>query len=190
MPLDDLALLADFFNGRLDFHSDTTFLCFAEASLYRGIPVSALGTPSDSSLGRIIDRDLYRDLVARQDPDIIHPQLARNMRGHDHIVRQLYLEGCVWKCFYDDTFKFNNIILRQTFPSLIAWYCCGEKHRLREPVKRHRLIIINQSSRSCQGAFSHFRTEFRILRKFQRFAHRPEIRSVSSCRFRRGRPAA
>ena len=32
MPLDDLALFADLLDGRLYFHSDTTFLCFAEAS--------------------------------------------------------------------------------------------------------------------------------------------------------------
>ena len=35
VPLDNLALFADFLDGRLDFHSYTTFLCFAEASRMR-----------------------------------------------------------------------------------------------------------------------------------------------------------
>ena len=33
VPLDDLALFADLFYGRLYFHSLTTFLVFAEASV-------------------------------------------------------------------------------------------------------------------------------------------------------------
>ena len=35
------------------------------------------------------------------------------MGGYDHIVRQLYLEGCIREYLDDGTLKFNYVILRQ-----------------------------------------------------------------------------
>jgi hypothetical protein len=78
-----------------------------------GVQISALCTPRNPTLGRVIDRNFDRNLVAGQNFDIVHSEFAGNMRGNDHIIRQFHLESRVWKCFYDDTFKFDYIILRQ-----------------------------------------------------------------------------
>ena len=40
-------------------------------------------------------------------------ELAGDMGGYDHIVRKLYLEGCVGKSLNDRTFKFDYIIFSQ-----------------------------------------------------------------------------
>ena len=97
----------------------TTFLLFAELltepqfSCGAGAQISALCTPRNPTFRRVIDRNFDRDLITGQYFDIVHSEFAGNMRGNDHIIRQLHLEGRVRQCFYDDTFKFDYIIFRQ-----------------------------------------------------------------------------
>ena len=77
------------------------------------MPQSAFRSPGDSALGRVINGDFHRDLIARENADIVHSEFTGNVRRHDHIVRELYLERSVRQSFYDGTFKLNYIILRQ-----------------------------------------------------------------------------
>ena len=119
MTLDDLALFADFLYGRLYFHSILPpFFCLLSCYgttvfLWGGVRISALRTPRNPTFRRVIDRNFDRNLITGQYFDIVHSEFAGNMRGNDHIIRQLHLEGRVRQCFYDDTFKFDYIIFRQ-----------------------------------------------------------------------------
>ena len=110
MSLDDLALLADLFNGRFYLHGYQPFL-----NLFR--------TPSDASLVQVIDRNFNGNAVTGQYLDIIHTQLTRDMSNYDVLVGQLYLEGRVGQCLDDYAFKFNYIIFRQNNPSLLYDVC-------------------------------------------------------------------
>ena len=74
---------------------------------------SLFASPGDSALRGIIDRDFDRHLVSEQDLDIVHAQLSGDMGGYDHIVRKLYLNGCIGEHLDDGALKFNYIILRQ-----------------------------------------------------------------------------
>ena len=67
LALDDLAFFAHRLNGRLYLHCNTSL----NSLLFRA--------PSDAALGQIIGRHLQCYLIARQDPDEIHPQLAGDM---------------------------------------------------------------------------------------------------------------
>ena len=73
--------------------------------------------PGDAALSEVINRNLNGYLISRQYSDIMHSQLARYVSGHNVAVGQLNLEGCVWQCLNNSTFKFNNVILRQNNPS-------------------------------------------------------------------------
>ena len=79
--------------------------------------VSALrllfGTPGNAALIEVIDRYLNGHLIARQYFDIIHTQLARNVRRYDMTVRKLNFEGRVRQRLNHDALKLNYIILRQ-----------------------------------------------------------------------------
>ena len=75
--------------------------------------VSLFAAPGDSSLRRVIDRYLDRDLVAEQNLDIVHAEFTGDMGGYDHIVRQFDLEGRVGKNLNDCTLKFDYIVFRQ-----------------------------------------------------------------------------
>ena len=101
---------------RIILHLSHIFLMEGFTFILITIPF-CLGTPCNSSFGEIIYRDLYRNLITGQYPNIIHSQLSGNTRGHDMSVRQLNLKGCVWHCFDYSAFKFKNIILCQNNPS-------------------------------------------------------------------------
>ena len=110
MSLDDLALLADLFNGRFYLHGYQPFL-----NLFR--------TPGDATLVEVVNRNLNGHAVTGQNFDIIHTQLTRNMRRYDVLIGKLDLEGCVGQCLNDYAFKFNYIILSQNNPSLHCLMC-------------------------------------------------------------------
>ena len=87
LALDDLALLADFLDRRSDFHSNNHAFPVPAAEAagpllkigVAAVPAAArttpdlLGTPGDAALGQVIGRHFHRDLVPRQDPDVVHP---------------------------------------------------------------------------------------------------------------------
>ena len=76
-------------------------------------------TPCYTTLRRIVYRHLDGDLVAYEDPDVILSELAGDMSGYYHIVRQFHLEGRVRKRFRHDALKFDHIIFRQNDPSSV-----------------------------------------------------------------------
>jgi len=104
--LDYLALIANFLNGRLYFHFDSTipFICFL------------LGTPSNASLGQIVYRHLNGNLVTGEDSYIVHSEFTRYVSSNYMLVRELDLEGCIGQSLNYDTLKLNYIILRHFFP--------------------------------------------------------------------------
>lgn len=103
----DLAFIANFLYGRFNLHDINTI-----PFLFRA--------PGDTSLGRVVYRDLNGHFITGQNPNIIHSKLARKMRGYDHIVGQLYFELRIGKSFYDHSLEFNNIVFRQNNPSLMG----------------------------------------------------------------------
>jgi hypothetical protein len=107
--LDDFALFANLLDGRLNFHCFIPFL------------FRLFFSPSDTSLGEVISRNLNGYGIAGKNFDIVHAKLARNVCGHDKPIGQLYLEGGVGKCFNNNTvFKFNQIVFCHDFLLVIA----------------------------------------------------------------------
>lgn len=112
VTLDNLALVADLFYRRLYFHSSLP--PFVNLAGVHRLPVGGLFcTPGDPSLCRVVNGDLNGHLIARKDLDIVHSELAGYVCRNDHVVRQLYLEGCIRERFYDHALKFNYVILWQ-----------------------------------------------------------------------------
>lgn len=77
------------------------------------LPQSAFRSPGDSALGRVVDGNFHRDLIARENADIVHSELTGNMSRDNHVIRKLNLERSVRQRFHDCTFELNYIILRQ-----------------------------------------------------------------------------
>ena len=75
--------------------------------------VSLFAAPGDSALGGVIDRNLDRDLVTQQDPDIVHAEFTGDMGSYDHIVRQFDFEGRVGENLNNGTLKLHYVIFRQ-----------------------------------------------------------------------------
>ena len=74
-------------------------------------------SPRDSSLGKIIDRNLDRDLITGGYLDIVHTELARDVGGYNMLVGKLHFEYGVRQSLNYRTLEFNNVILRQNNPS-------------------------------------------------------------------------
>lgn len=68
MSFDDLALFADLLNGRLYFHSNNHLSIKIYSTLF--------GTPCDSSLCRVVNGNLHRNLISGQNLNIIHSELS------------------------------------------------------------------------------------------------------------------
>ena len=103
--LNDFAFLANLFYGWFNLH----FIIPTLSLLLR--------SPGYTTLGKIVDRYLYGDLVSRQYSDIVHSKLSRYGSRYYVAVGKLYLEDRVGQCLNYRTFKFDNIILRQNNPS-------------------------------------------------------------------------
>lgn len=76
-----------------------------------------LGSPGDTSLGKVVNGDLDGHLITGQYPNIVDPELARYVRGHYMTVVQLYFEGSVGQSLDHSTLKFHYIVLSQNDPS-------------------------------------------------------------------------
>ena len=107
MSLDDLALFANSFDGRLNFHYLT--LSFQKLLLL---------SPGDAALGNIVGRYLHGHHVTDENLDIVHTQLPGDRGSHDVSVRKLYLEDGVGESLHNlAIFKFNQIGFRQNLSS-------------------------------------------------------------------------
>ena len=103
--LDNLALFADLFHGRLNFHFCNTF------------PFLLFSAPGYASFVEVVNRNLNGDFVTRQDSYVVHSELSRNVCGDYMTVREFNLEDRVGHRLNNGTFKFNNVVLRQNNPS-------------------------------------------------------------------------
>ena len=137
--LNDLALFANLFYGWFNLHFIIPTLSLL------------LGTPGYTTLGEIVNRYLYGNLVSRQYSDIVHSELARDMSCYYMLIGKLHLEGRVGQCLNYRTFKFNNIILRQNNPSSALYLCFNlpaliDERRYYNAVRRkcHRIFVMSR----------------------------------------------
>ena len=146
LSFDDLALIADLFNGWFYFHLITIPFLFC--------------TPGDAALGEVVYRNLNRYLVTGQYPDIVHSELTRNVRGHYMTVGQLYLEGGIGQCLNYRPFKFHYIVLSQNYPSkpamiskniLSANLCQKQRTVIRD---RNRMLVVGKVRTPYPPAFT------------------------------------
>ena len=72
-----------------------------------------LGTPGDAAPGQIVGTHLNRDLVAGQDTDEIHAELAGDMGQYGVPVSDVHLEHGVGQGFHDCTLKLDYVVFRQ-----------------------------------------------------------------------------
>src|SRR5512141_1612828 len=61
---------------------------------------------------QIIRRQFHRHLVARQDADIVHAHLARDMSQHYVAIFQLHPEGGVGEIFHNLPLHLDNVFFR------------------------------------------------------------------------------
>ena len=107
VALDDFAFVAHGFDRRSDFHFD--FLRIDDCP-FGGAKRSALATPGDPALGEIVRAHFQLDGVAGDDADVIHAQLARNVRRDGMPVGKLHAERCIRQRFDDFAFRFDDVV--------------------------------------------------------------------------------
>lgn len=90
------------------------YLSFHSYDLY------SFGSPGDTSLGEVINRNLNVDFIAYQNFDTVKSESARYACGNYMTVRQLYSESGVGQSLYDLTVKFDNIVFWQNRSSLFV----------------------------------------------------------------------
>ena len=103
---DDLAFFADLLYGWFHLHClYHTFLALF------GVRSDLFCPPCDASLGQVVYRNLQSHAISRQDLDIIHAELSRNMGCYHVSVGELHFEASVGQCLNHYAFKLNDIIL-------------------------------------------------------------------------------
>ena len=123
VALDYLALLAHGLDRRSDFH--LKFL------LFKGVVPEALaagsgrtplfGSPCNASAGEVIGAHLNRDLVARENTDEVHTELAGYM-GQDYVAASdVHVEHCIGQGFDDRALKLDYIVFRQVYNLPLGW---------------------------------------------------------------------
>lgn len=85
--------------------------------------LSLFSSPGNSTLGKVVNGNFYRNLVSGENFNIIHAKLSRNVGGNDVPVGKLNLEYGIRQSLYDRTLEFYNVVLRQNNPSLMGIKC-------------------------------------------------------------------
>ena len=96
----------------LDSHDTSRFLDICGGEKRRLLNSSALAAPGDPSLGQIVRAHFQLYVVAFDDPDIVHPKLARNISRDRMTVGKLHLECGVGQRFDHFAFRFDYIVFR------------------------------------------------------------------------------
>ena len=73
-----------------------------------------LGSPGNPTLGKVVGRNLQSDLVAGEDLDKVHPELAGNMRQNDVAIADIHLEHGVGQGFNYRALEFDYIVFCQS----------------------------------------------------------------------------
>lgn len=76
---DHLALVTDLLNAWIDLHRLPSCLLAGLADMRQ---CGLLVPVDDASPGEVVRRELYDYSIVGQDPDVVHPHLARNVREH------------------------------------------------------------------------------------------------------------
>ena len=74
--------------------------------------VRLLRTEHDAGARQVVGSHLYGYLVSRQDTDIVHPHLARNMPKYYVSILELDPESCVRQSFQDFALHLDGIFFR------------------------------------------------------------------------------
>src|SRR5678816_2512378 len=87
LPADHLALVANLLHRRTDLHGDTDSWSSGPSCrpvLEKLVPLlgGLLRPVGDATPGEVVGRQLQLHLVAREDPDEVHPHLSRDVREH------------------------------------------------------------------------------------------------------------
>lgn len=72
----------------------------------------------NAAFADVVGRYLYFDLVARKDPDVVHPYLSRYMRKHLKPVFKLYLELGIGERIHDHAFNLDCFFFGQQYTPL------------------------------------------------------------------------
>ena len=104
LALDDLALVAHGFDGRSYLH--TVNLHTRTKSLFT--------SPCDPTAGQVIRAHLNRDLVAGQDLDKVHPELAGNVCQNGVSIADIYIEHSIRQRISYDALNFDYVVLSQS----------------------------------------------------------------------------
>lgn len=73
--------------------------------------LSLLIAIGDATAGEVVRRQLHRDLVARENADVVHTNLAGDRAENGHTVLQLNAKHGVGQRLSDRTFKFDGVFL-------------------------------------------------------------------------------
>src|SRR4029079_617734 len=74
----------------------------------------------DTASGEVVGGELYLDLVAGEDADVVHPHLARDVSQHFVPVLQLDAEHRVRQRLDDRAFEHDRVFLRLRQEMLLA----------------------------------------------------------------------
>jgi hypothetical protein len=111
---DDFAVAANFLDRSRNFHLILLKLCLipsenstAKPRLYHNL----LCPEHNPRPTQVVGRQLNRDLVTREDADVVHPHLSRNMPENHMPVFQLDPEGVAFGRFSPPHPALNDIVL-------------------------------------------------------------------------------
>src|SRR3989304_4082820 len=128
-PTDQLAPVADLLDRRSHLH--VAFLFIGGPSLREvrppGLPLRCLSPSSlvavhDTAARQVVRRQLHEHPVPREDPDVVHPHLPRDMGQHVVSVLELDPEHGVGGRARPPSLALDGILLRQApgSPSILA----------------------------------------------------------------------
>jgi hypothetical protein len=108
VPTDDLALIANRFDARLDLH-DWSFIGIGNRRLSLGQSLVPVG---DAAPREVVGRQLDLDTIARKDPDVVHAHFPRDVGQNVMAVLELHAEHGIGKGFVDGAFQHNRVFFR------------------------------------------------------------------------------
>ncbi len=183
MPADDLALLADFLHARADLHGDRYFLrtvalgsegrlLFVLATLLATLLATFLATDragagiwaddadvcllvsiGDSTTSEVVRSELYLDLVARKDADVVHSHLSADVRQHLVAVFELDAEHGVRQRLGDRALEHDGVVFRLGQRGLLTTDRAGGTTRANStPGRRKRTRKLNWAEEPCYRA--------------------------------------
>ena len=125
MPADHLALLAHLLHGRTNLHR-FSIVC-RSGRVGTGVAVSVrtdrlLVPIRDAATTQVVGGELHLDAITRQDPDVVHSHLARDVREHLVPILELDAEHGVGQRFDNRSFHQDRVVLGLGQGSFTTYY--------------------------------------------------------------------